>query len=241
MSSESIHMPFDGSDRNNYFYRPETADIIEHADMRNFHRYVSTVKGWLTVPFQINGSKYTIATDGADPQLSIKKMSVHHAVKIVTDKGFKLPADTRFFLTNFPDVLNQAFHFDGAKNRVCWITLGMTAATGGSGRGVSSHPTPGFAPATKIVFHELGHTFHAHNVGRQRFFSDARFRIPNPQIGTQVSDYASKNNRKEIIAETFTGMMVGREYGGDVMQFYAANGGPRIMQGAGREGFGIVN
>ena len=114
-------------------------------------------------------------------------MSVHHAVKIVTDKGFKLPADTRFFLTNVGDVLNQAFHFDGAKNRVCWITRGRSATTGGSGRGVSSNPTPGRAPATEIVFHELGHTYHAHNVGRQRFFSDARFRIPNPQIGTSTS------------------------------------------------------
>ena len=51
-------------------------------------------------------------------------MSVHHAVKIVTDKGFKLPVDTRFFLTNFPHELNQAFYFDGAKNRVCWTRWG---------------------------------------------------------------------------------------------------------------------
>ena len=65
MSSGSIHMQFDGSDRNNYAYRPAMAETMEHADMRNFHRYVSTVEGWLTLPFQINGSSYTIATDGA--------------------------------------------------------------------------------------------------------------------------------------------------------------------------------
>ena len=31
-------------------------------------------------------------------------MSVHYAVTIVTDKKFKLPADTGFFLTNVGDV-----------------------------------------------------------------------------------------------------------------------------------------
>ena len=55
MSGESIHMPFDCSDRNNYFYRPAMAETMEHADMRNRHRYVSTIKGWLTLSFQING------------------------------------------------------------------------------------------------------------------------------------------------------------------------------------------
>ena len=57
MSGESIHMPFDDSDRNNYPYRPAMAETMEHADMRNFHRYVSTVEGWLTLSFQINGSR----------------------------------------------------------------------------------------------------------------------------------------------------------------------------------------
>ena len=57
MSSGSIHMQFDCSDRNSYFYRPAMAETMEHADMRNRHRYVSTVKGWLTLSFQINGSR----------------------------------------------------------------------------------------------------------------------------------------------------------------------------------------
>ena len=55
MSSGFILMQFDGSDRNDYFYRLAMAETMEHADMRNFHRYVSTVKGWLTLSFQING------------------------------------------------------------------------------------------------------------------------------------------------------------------------------------------
>ena len=237
----SVHRPFDGSDRNNYFMRPETAGNLELVDIKNFYRYRATVKSWAAMPYEQKGFKYSISTDSSDVNLGRKKMAIHRAVDMIVTRGFKLPANTQFFCTNYPDVLNQAFHFDGGGKNVCWVTLGSTATTGGSGRGVSASPSPGFAPELKITLHELGHTLHAHNVGRLRFYSDPRLRAKNTTVGTKISGYASNNIAKEIIAEAFTGMMIGREYSNDVIQFYSINGGPRILQGGGREGFAMIN
>lgn len=231
MSDNSIHLPLEVTpeDRNQYFMRKATADKLEAVDVSNFHRYVTGVSNWVPQSYQKNGSRYSVYVDNNDPNSGEKKMSIHHAVQLVTSKGFKLPADSRFYLSNSWDMLNQAFHFNGTTSKVCWVTLGPSATKGGSGRGVSSQDSPGYASATKIALHEMGHMFHAHNVGHQRFYSDTRLREKNPGVGGQVSEYARNNIAKEIIAETFTGMMIGREYAGNVMQFYAIKGGPRVM------------
>lgn len=219
----------------------QRADRVGTVDLELFLRKRAEVRVWGGTPFTNGGFKYTIMQDPTDPHAGVKRISVHRAVEMVIKAGFKLPRETVFYLTHAVNVQNQAFHFNLAKEPVMWVNLGYGAIIGGSGTGVSASDTPGFNDKVlKITLHEIGHSLHAHNVGFTRFYADDRLRERRPEIGKQISGYATNNIAKEIVAEMFLGMMVGREYGGDCLQYYALRGGPRVLQGSGQAGFGIL-
>jgi hypothetical protein len=223
-----------------YHLDPVKAERVANADSRMFVRRIGEAGRVSASIHHVNNSAFKIIAATDDPEAPIKKFSVFQAVHMVTKRGFKLPADTEFLFSGQIHHQNQAFHFNFGGHPVCWVSLGPSANQGGSGRGISAQSTPGYNSATKITLHEFGHMFHAHSVGRTRFYSDKRLKDRKPAIGTQVSDYASNNICKEIIAETFLGMMIGREYHPEVIQYYATNGGARIIAGAGKDGFGIL-
>jgi len=216
------------------------AERTQTADSTLFLRRIGELKTVSTSTAVINGVNLKILTDTRDSQAPLKKFAVQQAVTMVTNRGFKMPADSSFLLTPEVHHQNQAFHFDIQGTPVCWVSLGPTSTSGGSGRGISAEPGTRFDCATRVTLHELGHMFHAHNVGRTRFYTDDRMKAKNPGIGVQVSGYAHQNICKEIIAESFLGMMIGRNYGQDVLQYYQVNGGPRVLAGAGTAGFGIL-
>jgi hypothetical protein len=229
-----ISMSYDSPDRTNYFYDSGRASRLSKGDNGFFTTRLSSVigGGFISSVHKINGNSYKIMASVSDQDAGNKKMSIHEAIRLVTNAGFKLPTDTRFILGSDMAFWNQAFPFNQGLP-VCWISVGPSSIVGGSGRGISKDVTPGFASATKIILHELGHVLHAHNVGINRFYVDPRLKKGNNAIGSQVSGYAADNNAREIVAETFLGTMIGREYGNDVMQYYALRGGPRIMNGFG--------
>ncbi|WP_155992731.1 hypothetical protein [Acidocella facilis] len=212
----------------------ETAKL----EVSAFFSAIARVKTFRPTKYNRNGATYTVYEDLGDGNAGQKKLAVHQAVSLITSKGFSLPTDTRFYVTNTYEAQNRAFHFDPLGRPVCWVTLGMAATKGGSGSGISAQPTNNFAPETKVTIHEIGHTLHAHNVGVEQFFKPStkdRWKGCAVCAG-EVSQYAA-GTKKEFVAEVFLGTMIGRNYSNKCKQEYALLGGPRILASSSSSGF----
>src|ERR1700693_3509001 len=142
-----------------------TALDIARVDVSAFFSAIARVKVFKPTVYNRAGASYTVYEDMAGGAAGQKKLAVHQAVAKITSKGFALPKDSRFYITNTYEAQNRAFHFDPMGNPVCWVTLGLGATKGGSGTGISAQATANFAPETKVTIHEIGHSLHAHNVG----------------------------------------------------------------------------
>jgi len=75
------------------------------------------------------------------------------------------------------------------------------------------------------VVHEIGHAIH-HYTSRVEWSRD-QLDLKEDAIAGKVSRYA-QTNAKEFVAETFTGLVYGKEYDDDVMGLYQSLGGPEV-------------
>lgn len=88
------------------------------------------------------------------------------------------------------------------------------------------HPT---AHPASILTHEMGHLLHQKETGNNttyRFWQKEEYSTYD-SVPRSVSRYAA-TNKLEFVAETFTGMVHGRSYSGDVMKEYTSLGGPKV-------------
>ena len=86
--------------------------------------------------------------------------------------------------------------------------------------------------STAVVIHEMGHVLHEYS--SPGVFWDLKVEASAapynaatgwPAASLEVSQYAT-TNAMEFVAETFTGIQLGKTYSPTVMAAYAALGGP---------------
>ena len=158
---------------------------------------------------------YTIFKDASDPDIAIKVAAVHRAVKIIIDRGIRIPQPLRVYCINKNSrVLNQAWkrtiNFAPAAN----ITLVTIEATVDSlsARANSFSGFDGLDKATITMIHEIGHILHERHAGEFFWTRATVGDVKSPTLTRQqISTYAAKN-KKEFVAEMFTGLVLGMKF-----------------------------
>ncbi len=192
------------------------------SEMAFFRNAYNAVKVWRPEPRQYRGQSYTIylAMDPLDPNLQGKVVGIEKAVKTVIDNGFNLPRDLRIYCSGVVGTLTQAFKRGDNWAPIAYIVLG----DGGSTKALSATSAGfnGFETRAIRTIHEIGHILHERDAG-DGFWEKGRF-APTAVSG-KVSQYA-QGNEKEFVAETYTGLMIGKQWPADVMAEYRKFRGP---------------
>ncbi|WP_273584250.1 hypothetical protein [Xenorhabdus sp. PR6a] len=92
--------------------------------------------------------------------------------------------------------------------------------------------------STKVIaaiVHEIGHIIHAQRTeSKEKFWLAKRIDQHNihnipAKIVEQVSGYAiEKQNSNEFVAEVFTGLVYGKKYSQEVLEYYQYYSGPEL-------------
>jgi hypothetical protein len=82
---------------------------IARIEVSAFFSAIARVKVFRPTKYNRFDAAYCVYEDLADGEAGQKKLAVHEAVKTVVGKGFALPADTRFYITNTYEAQNRAF------------------------------------------------------------------------------------------------------------------------------------
>lgn len=194
-------------------------------EVERMYEVLGNGKGYDSHTFVHGGYPYTILCSLTDPDSGEKKIGVHTAVRTIVDNGFALPDPLRVYCSEDRRVQNRCFHRDTHWNDVCWITLGSTAASGGSVQSISRNPPVGHTHASVTCIHEIGHHLHETSAGDVAFHGTGSPLRGTAQTAGQVSAYAC-NTKKEFVAEVFAGMNCGMTFSRAVMEEYRALGGP---------------
>ncbi len=202
----------------------ERRDGIILMEFGLFIQQMGAVRHFKVETYTYKNQSCKIYRDAADPEAKAKATAAQLAVRTIRNKNFDLPTDLRFYCTSSFVVQNRAFNRDAGWNNVSWITLGTTALKNGRADALSAVITPGFTKGAMTCIHEMGHCLHAHARGDD-FFDDTANLVGGPVNAGLVSGYAGMN-RKEFVAEVFTGLMIGRQWPNAVMQEYMTYGGP---------------
>lgn len=181
-----------------------------------------------TVRYGINScTVYKGAGDGAAAQ---KVECVRNALKALDDRNIMVPSELRFYCcSNGDKVQNRAFTRDASWNPVSYITLSPSSIVQSNVQSVSNSVHPGFDKGTVTCIHEIGHTLHAQKMGDKFLDTNANggcTGLPTA-LASQVSGYAA-GSKKEFVAETFAGMVLGRQYSQAVMAEYNSYNGPEM-------------
>lgn len=191
--------------------------------------------GWVKVfkpsAFTHAGINVRLLQDPSDPDLEAKLTGLKVGLTRVVNRGFAFPNGITFYCTNMPGVLSIAFHRDFSGGRQAAVLLGASCVDAGNPgmfAGVAHAVAPGGGAnyCAAVVTHELGHNLHE-RANEGLFWDGASAGAAEP-LANQVTPYATKNVL-EFVAEVFTGRMYGRTYSANVMNQYAAHGGPTCV------------
>ncbi len=180
--------------------------------------------------YNYNGYTATIYKGHGDGEAATKVACIKKGMRTIVDKGVALPPNLRFYCIADTSVQNRAFVRDGAWNSVAYITLAPSMLQPGDLQSISNSVHPGFEKGDVTAIHEMGHAIHAHQMGEAFLDTNANGGCNGEPTGAnavQVSGYAGMN-KKEYVAEVFTGLILGRAYAHSVMQEYAQYNGPAV-------------
>jgi len=172
------------------------------------------------------GQAYEIYRNSKDPDIVVKAAAVNRAVKLIIDKGLKIPVGLRFYLTNNPVAQNRAFPRDENWNAVAYVVLGPAAVKGGRPDALSASGFLGENTPTITTIHEIGHILHERSLG-DAFWATGSIIAGAPTTGASVTGYAN-SSRKEFVAEVFAGMILGKRWPTDVLNEYRRYSGPVV-------------
>lgn len=191
---------------------------------------LTTEKAYEMESYTYGGYTCTIHRGLNDASATTKVACIKKALKTLLDKNIALPPGLRFYCCGDTSVQNRAFVRDAGWNAISHITLGPTAIAGGRMDAISNSAVPGFVKGDITCIHEIGHALHAHLLGEAFLDVNANGGVNGAPTGAnsvQVSGYAGMS-KKEYVAETFTGLVLGRAYSASVMNEYAQYGGPVV-------------
>lgn len=205
---------------------PYATDAQDY-DAKAWRRQIALVKVYQPSTVNLSGVRCTIYVDKSDPGAAHKVIGIQHGVKRVVDAGFQFPNGIEFYLSSVPGYQSVAYHRDlapgGGTGRRSVVLLGAGAVnTAGmiGRRGIAD------AVATRnestycacVVVHELGHNLHE-LLSEDFFWTPNANQPPNVGLALQISQYAA-TNKKEVVAEVFTGKLYGINYSPAIMNMY---------------------
>lgn len=185
-------------------------------EAESFAKAINKVETFVEEKGSYRLQPYTIFKDASDPDIAVKVAAVHRAVKIITDKGLRIPAGLRVYCINknTPNVSTQAWkrsiNFAPAAN----IVLVKIEATVDS---LSAHADyfkgfDGLDKSTITMIHEIGHILHERHAGEFFWTTATVGDVKNPGLmKQQISVYATRT-KKEFVAEMFTGLVLGMKF-----------------------------
>ena len=203
-------------------------------DAAAWRRQINIVKVYQTERVTIEGVACEIYQDPGDPGLVPKKAGIRLGVQRVVQAGYNFPNGIRFYLSNAQGFQSVAYHRDfGADARRTVVLLGQGAinTAGMVGRQGVADVVGRQSQATycaAVVVHELGHNLHE-LFGEEFFWTPNANTPPNVPLAMEISQYAA-TNKKEVVAEVFTGMLYGIVYRPAIMNMYAFYEGPVAPQ-----------
>lgn len=168
---------------------------------------------------------YEIFKNNQDPELQMKIAAVHRAVKTIKDRGVNIPYGLRVYCTNHSVAQNRAFSRNERFEPIAYVTL-RWAGPGGVSNSLSTQRFLDFDRPTISLIHEIGHILHERSLG-DAFWTPGSIVTGSPTTANKVSGYAG-NNKKEFVAEVFTGLILGKVWPTDVMNEYRRYGGPAV-------------
>jgi hypothetical protein len=172
------------------------------------------------------GQWYEIYKNNQDPSLAAKVAAVNRAVRLIADKGVKIPNGLRVYLTNEFAAQNRAFSRDENWKEVAYVVLGPAALEGGRADAFSASGFLGENKPTITTVHEIGHILHERSLG-DAFWATGSIIAGTPSTGTSVTGYAN-SSKKEFVAEVFAGLILGKKWPTDVLNEYRRYSGPLV-------------
>ncbi len=172
------------------------------------------------------GQSYEIYKNSNDPGVAIKVVAVNRAVKLIVDKGLRIPNALRLYLTNEFAAQNRAFPRDETWSEVAYVVLGPAALEGGRPDAFSATGFLGESKPTITTIHEIGHILHERSLG-DPFWATGSIIAGAPSTGSQVSGYAN-SSKKEFVAEVFAGLVLGKRWPTEVLNEYRRYSGPIV-------------
>lgn len=192
-------------------------------------RQIGSVKVYEQEQVNIAGVACRLYFDSADPDRVHKKAGILAGVKRVVDQGYAFPNGMTFYCSGLNNFQSVAFHRQIGGARKTTVLLGQSSVntSGMVGRqGISDQvATESKAKYCEaVVTHELGHNLH--ELANEGFFWDPDAGgQPNVNAAMTVSQYAA-TNKKELVAEVFTGLAYGLLFKPEVMAMYSDYHGP---------------
>jgi hypothetical protein len=198
-------------------------------EMGPFFDLMKKVKFVKQDPYSFKNQRYTIYTDPADPDTKFKVDAVKKAVETIINKGLKIPDNLQIYCTSWSEAQNRAFPRDENWRPVANVTLRWGTDTPRIGDSLSAKGFRGFERSTISMVHEIGHILHERNTGDVFFHGKGSIiqGKPDSRTAAKVSGYAM-GNKKEFVAEVFTGLIFGMKFDSDVMAEYEKYKGPKV-------------
>lgn len=205
----------------------------QNYDAMAWRRMITLEKVYKTVRKTVSGVTCDIYQGANDAAADTKLAAIQKGVKRVVDAGYAFPNGIRFYTSSIPGFQSVAYHRDLAAgsgtNRISVVLLGASSVDtrGMVGRqGVAEQVANGSAETycEAVVVHELAHNLHEQLSG-DFFWTPGANEPPNVNLAMDISQYAA-TNKKEVVAEYFTGRRFGLTYSSAVDAMYGTYQGP---------------
>lgn len=192
-------------------------------------KQIGSVKVYEQETLNVAGVMCKVYFDSADGDRAAKKSGIQAGVKRVVDSGYAFPNGITFYCSSVGGFQSVAFHrqIGGARKTTVLLGASSVDTNGMVGRkGIADQIASGSKASycEAVVVHELGHNLH--ELADEGWFWDPDAGTPpNIDLAMEVSQYAA-TNKKELVAEVFTGMAYGMVFKPAIMQMYSDYRGP---------------
>lgn len=208
---------------------PELKNLIDPVKPKQPEQHMVT-------PITIEGITMNVYHSNADVNFKPRLKLFEGAIKKIQAAGFTLPSTMLIHLPKFGRTIDaQTLCESSATPRAVFnppnfihlspavVGNPIDTTLGDSYKNLSTTLDPE-GPAT--VVHEMGHMMHYHS-SPSNFYGlhGAGFTQDGDRISAKVSGYANGAPR-EFVAEVFMGLVYGRTFDDEILEMYAAYGGP---------------
>jgi hypothetical protein len=217
----------------------EKKRITGETENRLLVNYTKQVKRWQPpMRASYKGQAWTKIKDLDDPNVAVKEAGIDRGIKILIDKGVRLPDNLVIYLHNGQDLGCQGCERPvtiAFKRGINWAPVAAIIITSVAPEPnnpnlpyparMSSTGFGGLDKTTITIIHEIGHILHERQAGE--FFWTITRDLPPGTGWQEVSQYAGGASR-EFVAEVFAGAVIGKQFSPTVWAAYRQFRGPGV-------------